>query len=149
MTSVSEAIKRSTWNTWGRVFALISCICMIFMPSFLLLTISMAFLVGIWISAGFVLLFELPFLNKCFRADSTGERITLSAQSPLFRALCYTGMSILLWCTCQESVTILIIPAITLSISTISLFISVLKRESSARDTSTDPVLSNAEAGKV
>lgn len=158
MANTCQYLRSVKCNTFGKYLALISVIGMIFFPVLALKDINIGFLIAIWISALFIVLFEFPILSKCFRADSIGEKIALSAQHPIFRALFYTGFSAIMWITLNQAVTAIVAPAITLTLSVVALLISTLKCEEIKRNnsegrrnniTATTILSSNAEAGKV
>lgn len=158
MANICQHLRSVKCNTFGKYLALISVIGMIFFPVLALKDVSIGFLVAIWISALLIVLFEFPILSKCFRADSTGEKIALSAQRPIIRALFYTGFSAIMWITVNEAATAIIAPAITLTLSVVALLISAFKCEETEINNSesrrnniaaTTILSSNAEAGKV
>lgn len=157
MANICGYLGSVKYNTFGKYLALISLVGMIFLPVLVIGKINIGFLVAIWVSALLIALFEFPILGKCFRADSTGEKLALAAQRPTFRALAYIGFSTIMWLTVNEKATVIIAPAITLTLSVVALLISVLKCETVGQGNdsrgnniaATTILSSNAEAGKV
>ncbi|KAJ3081814.1 hypothetical protein HDU99_004591 [Rhizoclosmatium hyalinum] len=77
----------------------------------------------------FIVILEVPFATKWC---PTGPRMQKMAQfftNPIFRTLLYAGMSAVMWLSILMASTLILIPAISLSVTTLAYAVAMFKMD--------------------
>ncbi|KAI8915444.1 hypothetical protein PhCBS80983_g05617 [Powellomyces hirtus] len=121
--------KMTIYAQWSAILSVLFLI--IFSITNLLSVVPFAIIA--WIEAFFMIWLEIPLLTVCCPGGPKIDAFQKFFQNTLFRSILYAVFAVLIWLSILMSATSLIVAAITLSLTSIFYFISVIKKEELSR----------------
>ncbi|KAI9340900.1 hypothetical protein BDR26DRAFT_342766 [Obelidium mucronatum] len=126
-----EEFRSGNFNVYGRYSALISGALLIALGINCFISVFPFALAGFGITFLIVIL-EIPFITKWCPTGPRTQRISEFFSNPVFKTLLYASCSAVMWLSILMASTLIIVPAISLSVTTVAYGIAIIRKDAPA-----------------